>query len=64
VPYEHLSPNHVSDERRRQLADACAKANETIEAARAASDHANLVLRTTDRVLARVAKALERRARS
>jgi hypothetical protein len=64
VPHEHLSPNRISAERRRELADACAKANETIEAARAASDHANLVLRATDRVLARVARALERRARS
>jgi len=54
----------ASAERQRQLEDACAEASETIEAARAASDRANLVLRTTDRVLARVASALERRART
>ena len=53
-----------SEELQQRLADACAKANETIEAARAASDHASLVLRATDRVLTRVARALERRARS
>ncbi|HZD70874.1 MAG TPA: hypothetical protein VFA45_18850 [Actinomycetes bacterium] len=62
MPHERPSPRGISAERQRQLADACAKASETIEAARAASDRANLVLRAADQVLARVARALERRA--
>jgi hypothetical protein len=51
-----------SAEQQRRLADACEKASETIAAAQAASDRANLVLRATDLVLVRVARALERRA--
>jgi hypothetical protein len=49
-------------ERQQQLEDACATATATIDAARAAIDRANLVLRATDQVLTRVSRALERRA--
>jgi hypothetical protein len=64
VPDERQSPHRASDERERQLADACAEASETIDAARAASARASVVLRVTDQVLARVGRALERRAKS
>jgi hypothetical protein len=62
VPNER-HPDRSSAERQRRLADACAKASASIDAARAASDRASLVLRATDQVLTRVARALERRAR-
>jgi len=64
VPYERRFSDQTSVERQQQLAEACARASETIDAARAASDRANLVLRATGQVLARVARALERRAAS
>jgi hypothetical protein len=64
VPHELQFSDQESAERQQQLAEACAKATETIDAARAASDRANVVLRATGQVLARVASALERRAGS
>jgi len=62
LPHERKLYDRVSAERRERLADACAKASSTLEAARAASDRANVVLRATDLVLTRVARALERRS--
>jgi hypothetical protein len=64
VASERRFSDRTSVERQQQLAEACAKASETIDAARAASDRASVVLRVTGQVLARVANALERRATS
>lgn len=62
MPHEPQFSDQESAERQQQLAEACAKATETIDAARAASDRTDVVLRATGQVLARVASALERRA--
>jgi hypothetical protein len=60
---EQRSSDPASTERKQRLADACAVASQTIDAARAASARASLVLRVTDQVLTRVGRALERRAK-
>jgi len=64
VPDQRQPPAQVSDQRKRQLAAACAEASETIDAARAASARASWVLRVTGQVLTRVGRSLERRAES
>jgi hypothetical protein len=64
VPDEPQPLEQASDQRKRQLADACAEASETIDAARAASARASWVLRATGQVLTRVGRALDRRAES
>ena len=62
MPDERRLSDQASAERKQRLAEACAEATETIDAARAASDRANLVLRATGQLLTRVGRALERRA--